>query len=103
MNTYYHQDSAKHIDGNINSIHSVRTDDKLTDTICAVIAFFTNAAAVKVIKTIVCAVCFVAFFGIVGSMESGAVGFPIGIGLSALATLIEYLTLKSLAVKKPKK
>ena len=73
--------------------------DKLISLICAIVSFFTCPAAVAIEKASLSTAGFVAFFGIIGSMESGAMSVLVGIILCAVISLGEFLILKSLVKK----
>ena len=94
MNAYYERTNRQAIANN----HSINTafGDGLISFICAVVAFFTSAAAVKVEKVVLSTVCFVAFFGIIGSMESGSIGMLFGILLCSACSLVEFFIFKSM-------
>lgn len=79
------------------------TGDGLISFICAIVAFFTSAVAIKVEKTVLSAACFIAFFGVIGSMENESLGILGGIALSAALIFVEYLILRSLSVQKADK
>ena len=100
MNAYYQQNNIRQIRGNVGSLPTIHVGDKLINFICAIVALFTSAVAVKVEKAVLCTVFFVAFFGVIGGMESGKLSLFVGILLSAGITLIEYFILKSLSSKK---
>lgn len=86
-----------------SSLPITHTGDSLISFICTIVAFFTNAAVIKVEKVILSATCFIAFFGVIGSMENGSVGLFSGVLFSAVLIFVEYLTLRSLSVKKADK
>ena len=100
MNAYYQHNNIGKVRGNIGSLPEIHAGDRIIDFICAIVAFFTSAVAVKVEKVSLCAVCFVAFFGVIGGMESGSLNLFAGLLLSAALMFVEYLTMKSLAPKK---
>ena len=70
--------------------------DGLISLICAIIAFITCPAAVKIEKTLVVLSLVIAFVGVIGGMESGTLSTFWGIILSACICFVEYATLKSM-------
>ena len=101
MNAYYENESfAKRIN-NTAALPEVNVGDKLISLICAIVAFFTRTAVVRVTKAAFCTALFFAFFGIIGAMDSGNIGLFFGVVLCALITLFEYLALKSTFAKRP--
>ena len=99
MNAYYNPERTS-TSQRANGINSVTYGLGFINFLCAIVAFFTSTAAIKVEKICFSAICFVAFFGTVGSMESGNIGMLLGITICALATLLEFATLKSLVKRK---
>ncbi len=98
MNAYYERTNRQAIADN----HSINTSfgDGLISLICAIVAFFTSAVAVKVEKTILSTVCFVAFFGVIGSIDNGSMGLASGILLCSLFSLVEFFIFKSMVKSK---
>ena len=97
MNAYYERTSRTAIN---NHSHGTQIGDGLISFICMIVAFFTSAAAIRVEKTLLCTASFIAFFGVIGSMESGAIGLFGGLMLCALFSFVEYLVLKSMIKSK---
>ena len=100
MNAYYNPERTGTSSQRVNNISPVTYGDGFINFICAIVAFFTSVAAVKVEKVCVSALCFFAFFGIVGSMEAGSINMFAGSILCGIAAILEYLVLKSLIKKK---
>ena len=100
MNAYYQKNNRTTLVTDTNTFPCVTVGDKLISFLCALVALLTCTAAIKVEKALLCTAGFFAFFGIVGSMESGSLGFFPGILLCATVTLAEALLLKSLLQRK---
>ena len=100
MNAYFDNSGIHTLN---RPLHITHTGDRLISVICAIVAFFTSAVAVKIEKTVLSAACFIAFFGVIGSMENESVGLVAGIILSAALIFVEYLILRSLSAKKADK
>jgi hypothetical protein len=98
MNAYY-QKTNRTIAVTNNRPLNITIGDKIISFICAVISFFTCSAAVAIEKAVFSTAGFVAFFGIIGSMESGAISMVVGILLCAAISLGEFLVLRSLVKK----
>lgn len=101
MNAYYEKtnrsvaiDNAKPLDINVN------VGDRLIAAICAIVAVFTSAVAVKIEKAVLCTGGFVAFFGVIGSIESGNLSMVLGIVICAVISLLEFFVFKSMFKKK---
>ncbi len=103
MNAYY-QNVNRAGTETITDTHTldVTVFDKLISLICAIVSFFTCPAAIAIEKAALSTVGFIAFFGVIGSMESGAVSMLIGLVLCAVISLGEFLVLKSLIKKRQK-
>ena len=101
MNAYYEKtnrsvaiDNAKPLNINVN------VGDRLIAAICAIVAVFTSAVAVKIEKAVLCTGGFVAFFGVIGSIESGNLSMVLGIVICAVISLLEFFVFKSMFKKK---
>ena len=99
MNAYYERTNKAAAFGRVKPI-DLSIGDKLISMICAIVAFFTSAIAVKVEKAIVSTAGFVAFFGIIGGIENGSISMLVGVVLCSTISIIEILVLKSLFKKK---
>ena len=97
MNAYYEN---KTYGNRISNTAEIRVGDKLISAICALVAFFTCTAVVKIEKAVLCTVLFFSFFGLIGAMDNGSIGMLSGIVLCAATSFFEFLTIKSM-VKKP--
>ena len=86
-----------------NTLPVTHIGDNLINVLCAIVAFFTSAVAVKIEKAVLSTALFIAFFGVIGSMESGSIGLFVGALLNSAIILAEYFILRSLSVKKADK
>lgn len=102
MNAYYQNPKITRAT-DIRPYPSVTVGDKLISCICMIVAALTCSVAIKVEKAVLCTVSFVGFFGVIGSMESGALGMLAGLFLCAIIGGIELLVFKSLFGKKTHK
>ena len=101
MNAYYERTNKTVAINDTKPLNiNVNVGDKLIAAICAVVAIFTSAIAVKIEKAVVCTGGFVAFFGIIGGIESGNISMVIGVALCAVISLAEFFVFKSLFKKK---
>ncbi len=101
MNAYYERtnrtaaiDNARPINVNVN------IGDRLIAAICAIVAIFTSAVAVRIEKAVLCTGGFVAFFGVIGSIESGNLSMILGVVICAVISLAEFFVFKSMFRKK---
>ena len=97
MNAYYQKPNRTII---VTDNNPIAAGDKLISIICAIIAFFTCAVAVRIEKATLCTVGFVAFFGVIGSMDNGSIGMAGGALLCLAISFVEFLIFKSMAKKK---
>lgn len=93
MNAYYTGTRKTVV---VTDNNPINVGDKLIAMICAVIAFFTSATAVKIEKATLCTAGFIAFFGIIGGMESGSIGMLAGIFFCIVIALVESAVFKSM-------
>ena len=101
MNAYYERTNKTVAINDTKPLNiNVNVGDKLIAAICAIVAIFTSAIAVKIEKAVVCTGGFVAFFGIIGGIESGNISMVIGVALCAVISLAEFFVFKSLFKKK---
>ena len=101
MNAYYERTNKTVAINDTKPLNiNVNVGDKLIAAICAIVAIFTSAIAVKIEKAVVCTGGFVAFFGIIGGIESGNISMIIGVALCAVISLAEFFVFKSLFKKK---
>ena len=100
MNAYYHHNedfvSNK---GIINayfgaSATRVSVGEKLLSMLLALVRFLTCATVRRITKATAVAVTLVAFIGVIGAMESGALGLGAGLFIGAILLGIEYLCLR---------
>ena len=96
MNAYYEN---KTYGNRMTRTAELQVGDKLISLICALVAFFTCTAVVKIEKTVLCTALFLSFFGIIGAMDNGSIGMLFGIILCAATSLFEFLTIRSLIKK----
>ena len=99
MNAYYERTNRTATIENVKPL-DLSFIDKIISVICAVVAFFTSAVAIKVEKATVCTAGFVAFFGIIGGIELGSISMLMGVILCAVISIVEIFVLKSLFKKK---
>ena len=99
MNAYLENRTYSNKISSAPSITDTRVGDRLISVICAIIAFFTCTAMVKIEKATLATALFFSFFGVVGGMDNGSIGLLIGLVLCALITLVEFLTLKSMVAR----
>lgn len=97
MNAYYEN---KTYGNRIPRTAEIRVGDRLISVICAIVAFLTCSAVVKVGKAAICTALFFSFFGVIGAMDNGSIGMLAGVVLCAATSLFEFLMIKSM-VKKP--
>ncbi len=97
MNAYYQRPNRTIV---VTDNNPINVGDKLIAIICAIVAFFTSAVAVKIEKATLCTVGFVAFFGVIGSMETESIGMLGGALLCLAISFVEFLIFKSMAKKK---
>lgn len=102
MNAYYERTNKTAAIGNVKPL-DLSFIDKIISILCAIVAFFTSAVAVKVEKAVVSTAGFVAFFGIIGGIESGSVSMLLGIILCAVISIVELFVLRSIFKKKATK
>lgn len=102
MNAYYQNPKITRAT-NIRPYPSATLGDRFISFICMIVAALTSSVAIKVEKAVLCTVCFVGFFGVIGSMESGAVGMLAGLFLCTIIGGVELLVFKSLFGKKAHK
>lgn len=96
MNAYYQKNNKTTLVTDGNLFPEVNFGDRLISVLCAIVAFFSSVAVVRIAKATFGTVLFLAFFGIVGGMESGNVGTFAGLLLCAAVSFVEFLTLKSM-------
>ena len=101
MNAYYEKNNRSVAIDNAKPLNiDVNFGDKLIAAICAIVAVFTSAVAVKIEKAVLCTGGFVAFFGVIGSIESGNLSMVIGVAVCAIISLAEFFIFKSMFKKK---
>lgn len=102
MNAYYQNPKITRAT-DIHPYPSASAFDKLISFICMIVAVLTSNVAIKIEKAVLCTVSFVGFFGVIGSMESGALGTLTGLFLCLVFAGIELLIFKNLFGKKTTK
>jgi len=99
MNAYYQNNRRTFIASNTRPCPGTAVGDKLISFICAIVAIFTSAIAVKIEKALLCTGGFVCAFGIIGSMEAGSINMLLGLFVCACISLIELAVFKSMFKK----
>ena len=102
MNAYYERTNKTAVIGNVKPL-DLSFIDRIISILCAIVAFFTSAVAVKVEKAVVSTAGFVAFFGIIGGIESGNVSMLFGVAICAVISIVEFFVLRSIFKKKAAK
>ena len=93
MNAYYTGTRKTVV---VTDNNPINVGDKLIAMICAIIAFFTSAVAVKIEKATLCTEGFIAFFGIIGGIENGSIGMLAGVFFCIVIALVETAVFKSM-------
>ena len=97
MNAYYPGTTRTIV---VTDNNPINVGDKMISLICAIIALFTSAVAIKIEKATLCTAGFIAFFGIIGSMENGNLGMLVGILFCIVISLVEFSVFKSMIKNK---
>ncbi|MBQ9773652.1 MAG: hypothetical protein IJW30_03215 [Clostridia bacterium] len=104
MNTYYQQNERIYSNNDIFEAYFLtdakpvtkwkKAADRLLGLLAALISFLTSARVRTFVRVLLVTLSLVGMIGIIGAMESGALGLGAGLGFGALLVSIEVLCLR---------
>lgn len=100
MNTYYERNSQVASNNDIFEAYfntETKTRKALDNLLCmlaALLAALSGARVRTIVRAASLGLCLVAFIGIIGAMESGALGLGMGVLIGSLILGVEFLCLR---------
>ncbi len=90
MNAYYHD----------SDIQKTNLEDRATSAICSFISLLTSKTFVTIVKLIIIALSMVGFVATLGKIDSGSVGFFMGVIICAVFAALDIVTIGSMVEQK---